>query len=296
MWSWISLRQPFCSAVALVLVGSMALGLSVGRGQAASTVQLAESSSAGDRVDTAGIDPALEARLDQAAATYKQLASADVDSLVANARKLLAALQANDVAAARQAWVDARVAYERSEIFTIEFPFLDAAIDAWPSSESGFHAIEAKLFTPGAALPIGEAQVLVGKVETLQHVFGAQPLYAHGVLVGIGALALELGESKVKGGESAISGTSLTDMQSNVQGMEVAWNTVFAAIMQEKNKGVADRVEKEIAEVKQLVSVASLDQVDAPALESKTEMLAGSLSDAAVELGWKAPDFTETDD
>ena len=109
-------------------------------------------------------------------------------------------------------------------------------------------------------------------------------------------LAFELGESKAKGGESAISGTSLLDMQHNVDGIELAWNTVFAKIVWDKNAGVADRVEKEIAEVRQLVSVASLDQVDAQALEQKAEMLAGSVSDAAVELGWPAPDFTDTDD
>ena len=109
-------------------------------------------------------------------------------------------------------------------------------------------------------------------------------------------LAFELGESKAKGGESAISGTSLLDMQHNVDGIELAWNTVFAKIVRDKNAGVADRVEKEIAEVRQLVSVASLDQVDAQALEQKAEMLAGSVSDAAVELGWPAPDFTDTDD
>jgi len=66
--------------------------------------------------------------------------------------------------------------------------------------------------------------------------------------------------------------------------------------MQGKNKGVGGRVEKEIAEVKQMVSVASLDQVDAPALEAKAERLAGSVSDAAVALGWNPPDFSDTND
>ena len=243
-----------------------------------------------------GKDPALEAKLDEAAAAYKKFGTADIDSLVANSDKMLAAMQAGDVAGARQAWIDARTGYERSEIFTIKFPSLDSAIDSWPNSETGFHGIEAKLFTPGAPLPLAETQTLVDKVHTLQRVFNGEPLYGHGVLVGIGSLAFELGESKAKGGESAISGTSLLDMQHNVDGIELAWKTVFAKIVRDKNAGVADRVEKEIAEVRQLVSVASLDQVDAQALEQKAEMLAGSVSDAAVELGWPAPDFTDTDD
>ena len=254
-----------------------------------------ESSANADRLPK-GIDPALVARLDEAAAVYKQLASKDVAILVENCDKLVAALRANDLPAARQAWIDARVGYERSEIFTIKFPYLDAAIDAWPSGEVGFHAIEAKLFVPGSPVPLDEAVALADKVHTFQRVFESQPIYAHGVIFGIGVLAFELGESKAKGGESAISGTSLNDMQHNVEGIELAWNTVFAAVMQEKNKGVGGRVEKEIAEVKQMVSVASLDQVDAPALEAKAERLAGSVSDAAVALGWNPPDFSDTND
>ena len=259
-------------------------------------IQLAESNSANERQPGKGMDPALEAKLDAAAAAYKKLATADIDSLVANSDKMLAAMQAGDAAGARQAWIDARTGYERSEIFTVKFPSLDSAIDSWPNSETGFHVIEAKLFTPGAPLPLAETLALVDKVHTLQRVFNGEPLYGHGELVGIGSLAFELGESKAKGGESAISGTSLLDMQHNVDGIELAWKTVFAKIVRDKNAGVADRVEKEIAEVRQLVSVASLDQVDAQALEQKAEMLAGSVSDAAVELGWPAPDFTDTDD
>jgi iron uptake system component EfeO len=258
-------------------------------------IQLAESNGNSERQPGKGMDPALEAKLDEAAAAYKKLATADIDSLVANSDKMLAALQANDIPTARQAWIDARAGYERSEIFTIKFPALDAAIDSWPNSETGFHGIEAKLFTPGAPLPLAEARTLVDKVHTLQKVFNGEPLYAHGVIVGIGGLAFEMGESKSKGGESAVSGTSLNDIQHNLEGIELAWNTVFAATMQQKNKGVADRVEKEIAEIRQMVSVASLEQIDSPALEAKAEMLAGSVADAAVELGWPAPDFTDTD-
>jgi len=259
-------------------------------------ILLAEPNSSSERQPGKGMDADLEAKLDELAAVYKRdVATPNIDSLVANSDKMLAAMQAGDVTAARQAWIDARTGYERSEIFTIKFPSLDAAIDSWPNSETGFHGVEAKLFTPGQPLPIAEAQTLVDKVHTLQRVFNGEPLYAHGILVGIGSLAFELGESKALGGESAISGTSLLDMQHNVDGIEQAWNTVFAKYVRDKNAGVADRVEKEIAEVRQLVSVASLEQVDGHALETKAEMLAGSVSDAAVELGWPAPDFTDSD-
>jgi len=154
-----------------------------------------ESGANADRLPK-GIDPALVARLDEAAAVYKQLASKDVAILVENCDKLVAALRANDLPAARQAWIDARVGYERSEIFTIKFPYLDAAIDAWPSGEAGFHAIEAKLFVPGSPVPLDEAVALADKVHTFQRVFESQPIYAHGVIVGIGVLAFELARAR----------------------------------------------------------------------------------------------------
>ena len=284
------------AAVFWIALSTVGMSLSAAMAATQPGIQVAESDSSNERQPGVGMDPVLEAKLDEAAAAYKKLATADIDSLVANSDKMLAALQANDIPTARQAWIDARAGYERSEIFTIKFPALDAAIDSWPNSETGFHGIEAKLFTPGAPLPLAEARTLVDKVHTLQKVFNGEPLYAHGVIVGIGGLAFEMGESKAKGGESAISGTSLNDIQHNLEGIERAWNTVFAATMEQKNKGVADRVKKEIAEIRQMVRVASLEQIDSPALEAKAEMLAGSVSDAAVELGWPAPNFTDTDD
>jgi iron uptake system component EfeO len=282
-----------------IILSAIGLGLSPamagGHKAAQPGIQIAESNSSSERTPGVGMDPAREAKLDEFAAAYKKLATADVDRLVANCDKMLAAVQANDIPAARQAWIDARASYERSEIFTIKFPSLDADIDSWPSDDTGFHGVEAKLFTPGAPSPLVETQMLVDKVHTLQKVFNGEPLYAHGVIVGIGALAFELGEGKAQGGESAISGTSLNDMQHNVEGIELAWSIVFSATMQKVNQGVAGRVEKEIAEVKQLVNVPSLTQVDSAQLQAKAEMLAGSVSDAAVELGWPAPDFTDSD-
>ena len=45
--------------------------------------------------------------------------------------------------------------------------------------------------------------------------------------------------------------------------------------------------------MKRLVSVSSLDKLDPPSFEKKAEMLAGSLADAAVLLGYPAPKFEE---
>jgi hypothetical protein len=54
------------------------------------------------------------------------------------------------------------------------------------------------------------------------------PLTPQGLLDGVVRLAYEVGESKVDGGESRVSGTSLDDMRNNVDGIELAWCTIFS--------------------------------------------------------------------
>ncbi|MEA2782702.1 MAG: iron uptake system component EfeO, partial [Rhodospirillaceae bacterium] len=89
----------------------------------------------------ADVDPTIP-ELDRAAAVYKQQTSADIDSTIAGVEQLLAALQNKDVAAARQAWINARVGWERSQVFTSSlFRDLEQKINGWPDAKAGFHAI-----------------------------------------------------------------------------------------------------------------------------------------------------------
>jgi iron uptake system EfeUOB component EfeO/EfeM len=300
------LNPRILAAIALLFAGDALLPdrANGGSGPAIGRIQLVESNAASDRVNTADIDPALLAKLDRAAATYKQLAGADIASAVANVDQMLAALEANDVQTARRAWIDARAAYERCKVLTIKFPYLAGGIDPRLNSKVGFRSIEAKLFAPDAPLPLAESQALSDKVHTFQRVFAAEPIYAHGVMAGIGYRTRELAAKlekepstdKTKGGPSSIGGTSLRDMQNEVEGIEIAWNTIFSTAVREKNGSVADRVETEFAEVRHLLSVGSGDQLDIQALATKSQMLADSISDAVLVLGWKPQRPEEAED
>ncbi|HEY2112602.1 MAG TPA: EfeM/EfeO family lipoprotein [Dongiaceae bacterium] len=232
--------------------------------------------------------------IDDAAEAYKAAAQTDIDSIVAGLRKLVEALKKGDIPAARQAWIDARVGYERSETFAEPlFPDLDTAIDTWPEAKTGFHAVEAKLFVDGATPPLTEAADLLMTAKALQAAMPKAKLTGETLIGGIASLAFEVGEGKSKGGESRVSGTSLNDMQHNVEGIERAWNSVFAAPVAAKDPRLAKRIQDQLAEVKSLVSVSSLDKLDPPSFEKKAEMLVGSIADAAVALGYPAPKFEE---
>jgi iron uptake system component EfeO len=232
--------------------------------------------------------------IDDAAEAYKAAAQTDIDSIVAGSQKLVEALKKGDIPAARQAWIDARVGYERCETFAEPlFPDLDSAIDTWPEAKTGFHAVEAKLFVDGATPPLTEAEDLLMTAKALQAAMPKAKLTGETLIGGIASLTFEVGEGKSKGGESRVSGTSLNDMQHNVEGIERAWNRVFAAPVAAKDAKLAERIQDQLAEVKSLVSVSSLDKLDPPSFEKKAEMLAGSIADAAVALGYPAPKFEE---
>jgi Di-haem cytochrome c peroxidase/Imelysin len=153
---------------------------------------------------------------------YRSCLIQDVDHTVSNVRKLRARIAAGDL-------VGARIGWERSEVFTSGFvPELDQKIDAWPNGLVGFHAIEAKLFGAGKTDVGPEVDALLENVSELSASVREIGLTAQGLLNGVARLAYEVGESKVDGGESRVSGTSLDDMRNNVDGIDLAYRILFA--------------------------------------------------------------------
>jgi iron uptake system component EfeO len=240
-------------------------------------------------------DDELLAHLDAKAAAFKeQIAAGDIQSIVDGVQRMSDALRQGDIAGARQAWIDARVAWQRSEIFTVDlFPDFDKIIDGWPNAATGFHAVEIKLFAENAQPPIAETQQLLEKVQSYQRVFGQLPFKGQYLIAGMATLAYEMSESKAKGGESTASGTSLNDLQHNMEGLERGWNFMFLDVVMAKKPELAKRVNEEIAGLKAMLSIPSLDLLQPGAFEKQAELLAGSLADSAVALGWKAPNYTE---
>ena len=172
---------------------------------------------------------AADAVLESGAERYRPYAIEGIGSALSGARDLRERAAAKDLAGAKKAWLSARAGWERSEVFTAGFvPELDAQIDAWPNADSGFHAIEAKLFGAGRTDIDADADALVTHLDELHDTLRAMPLSPQGLLDGTVRLAYEIGESKADGGESRISGTSLDDMRNNVAGVEFAWRAIFA--------------------------------------------------------------------
>src|ERR1700755_2875777 len=120
-----------------------------------------------------GVRPSGARALDEAIERYRPSLTEGIVDALAGARLLRDRAGASDLAGAKAAWISALAGWERSEVFTAGFvPELDALIDAWPNADSGFHAIEAKLFGAGQTDVGNDADALVRHLDEL---YGKHP-------------------------------------------------------------------------------------------------------------------------
>lgn len=226
------------------------------------------------------------------AKNYKPYAVERIGIALAGAKELQAAAKAGDVKAAQAAWIKSRKGWEAAEPITGEFfGKLDETIDAWPNATQGYHAIEAPLF----AGKLGEVAAPADKLVADLTAFNAQLSSAkfqftpQGLLNGATKLAYEIGENKSKGGESPYAGTSLTDMQENVEGIEAVYKLAFENTLKARDAKLAAAIGNKIEDVEKLVKVADLKTLDQPALHKAGEELAVLLQRAAPKLNLKKP-------
>jgi iron uptake system component EfeO len=226
------------------------------------------------------------------AKNYKPHAVEKIGDALAAGKSLQAAITAGDVKAAQAAWIKSRRGWEAAEPITGEFfPKLDEAIDAWPDAKQGYHAVEAALFSgkleevkvPADKLVV-DLTALHTRLSAPNFQFGPQ-----GLLNGATKLAYEIGENKSKGGESPYSGTSLIDIQQNIEGIKTVYQLVFDPSLQARDPKLAARIAGKIDDVEKLVTVADMKAVDQPALKNAGEELAVLLQSAAAKLGLKKP-------
>ena len=235
------------------------------------------------------------APLDDAAETYRRQLIDDIGQSLAGARTLRARIAADALDGARQAGIDARVGWERSEVFTSGFvPALDREIDAWPNALHGFHGIEAKLFGRAHTDAGAETDALIAHLADLHAQLRDMPLPPQRLLNGIARLAFEVGDSKADGGESRLSGTSLNDMQSNAAGIDLAYRVIFADALEAGDPRLAAGVRAAIARLTAAVQVNDLRTLDMDKLRANAEELVTLLQSAAPKVGLARPTLEET--
>src|SRR5262249_6780406 len=197
---------------------------------------------------------------------------------------------------ARKAWIAARVGWERSEVFTSGFvPELDQKIDAWPDASHGFHGIEAVLFGAGQTHVAAETDALISQLADLRVQLDHVDLAPQRMLNGIARQAFEIGANKADGGESRLSGTSLNDLQSNADGIALAYRVIFADVMEASDPRMAAAVRAAIERLQTAVKVPDLRKLDVERLRADSEELVALLQMAAPKIGLEMPQIVEVE-
>lgn len=234
------------------------------------------------------------APLEVAAESYRHYLIDDIGQALTGARALRERLAAHDLDGAREAWIAARVGWERSEVFTSGFvPELDQRIDAWPNASHGFHGIEATLFGASRTDAGAETDALIAHLADLHGQLAHIDLAPQRLLNGIARLAFEIGGNKADGGESRLSGTSLNDMRSNADGIALGYRVIFADAVEAGDPKLAAAARAAVERLQAAVKIRDLRNLDADKLRADSEELVALLQMAAPKIGLDKPTLEE---
>jgi iron uptake system component EfeO len=180
--------------------------------------------------------------LTQGASQYGGYIKTQVGLLAEAVKPLTAAITANDLTAAKQAYAKARPYYERvepvAESFTSGADNLDSDIDARAddvpaNTWTGFHRIEQGLFQAGSTQGLASyAQGLAANVDKLRGLVANLTYQPAELANGAVELLDEVAKTKITGEEERYSHIDVLDFQANVEGAEQAYAGVSTGLAQ----------------------------------------------------------------
>jgi len=163
-------------------------------------------------------------------AEYKVYVKGEVDTLVAETRKLTDAVKAGKLAEAQKVYAPAHQHYERIEPIAELFNDLDGSMDsreddfekkAEDPKFTGFHRLEKGLFTDKSTAGLTPiADKLMADALDLQKRIAGLTVAPKDVVGGAADLIEEVASKKITGEEDRYSRTDLWDFQANVDGAQ----------------------------------------------------------------------------
>jgi iron uptake system component EfeO len=234
------------------LSGSFSLTLE--EGEYALRCQEGEGEGEGTLKVTGKLDTKASPEVEKQIADYRDYLVENTEELTANTKPFVAAVEAGDIAKAKQLYPAPRINYERIEPVAESFGDLDPRIDARandvPASEfGGFHRIEKALWeedTTKGMKPYAEG--LQEDVEELEEKVKGVSLQAVQIANGANELLTEVSTSKITGEEERYSHIDLVDFKANVEGSQVAFEAV-APLMEKKNPKLVKEIEADFEAV-----------------------------------------------
>lgn len=239
--------------------------------------------------------PAVETAIEQ----YREYLEENTTELVAKTEPFVAAVVAGNVAKAKALYPAARVPYERIEPVAESFGDLDPRIDARandvaPSEFGGFHRIEKALWEEGTAKGMAPyAKQLLADVEELEAKVKNVDLQAVQIANGANELLGEVSASKITGEEERYSHIDLVDFEANVEGAQVAFESV-EPLLSAKDPKLAKEIEADFKQVYAsldpyrdgagFVSYTALTAADTRKLAQGIDALAEKLSQVPAQI------------
>jgi iron uptake system component EfeO len=186
--------------------------------------------------------------VEEAISAYRAYLEENTAELTAQTKPFVAAVVAGNVALAKQLYPAARIPYERIEPVAESFGDLDPRIDARendvPLNEwGGFHKIEKALWEEDTAKGMAPvAEQLLADVEELEAKVKNVSLQAVQIANGANELLGEVSASKITGEEERYSHIDLVDFKANVEGSQVAFESV-EPLLSESDPELAKEIE-----------------------------------------------------
>ena len=193
-------------------------------------------------------------QLRRAADEYAAYVNDEAGELVRRTTGFVAAIEAGDVAGAKELYEYTRIPYERIEPVAESFGGLDPAIDARINDIAkgdewtGFHPLEKALWVSGAITgrDVATARQLMADVKKLRKL-AAENTYDP-VQLANGAVELlnEVSQTKITGEEERYSHTDLTDFKANIDGAHEAF-VLLEPALHDSNPELAAEIEERFA-------------------------------------------------
>ncbi|MDU0206059.1 EfeM/EfeO family lipoprotein [Paenibacillus sp. PFR10] len=203
--------------------------------------------------------------LQEATKAYNKYVQDQGNQMVSLLEQLNAAVKSGDLKKAQEAYVAARMPYERIEPVIEKFKELDGVMDARVDDFkdekdpefTGYHRIENLLFVQKAvkdAEPFAARLLEDGK--KMQQSIAATNIEATDFVTGVGELMEEAQTSKITGEEERWSGATVPVIRANVEGAQQIYDLVKIEL-KKKDAALDDKISKSLSSVIEAMNTLS---------------------------------------
>ncbi|MFE3120686.1 iron uptake system protein EfeO [Streptomyces niveus] len=212
-------------------------------------------------------DPALDA----AVAAYRQYTLEQAEETLPKAKVFAQAVKAGDIEAAKRAYADSRIGWERTEPVAESFGDIDPKVDLRadgleegqdPETDwTGWHRLEKSLWEDKKITPRDKelADLLITDLTVWQKKVGTAEITPTSMANGAKELLDEVATGKVTGEEERYSHTDLVDFKANVEGAEKSY-TLLKPVASKNDAALTGELDTQFAALNTLLDKYRADK------------------------------------